>query len=485
MKKETNKTIYVIIEICLIILSIFLFICGRINGKFNVGLCGVLVALCANILFCFQDFKSNFLFFFLQITLFTFQISRPFIGMCKRGEWWNESSQQSDNIWFALLLLLVTETALYIGANIMKSLEEKWKNKVVKNMNMLKELQTVSLLLFSLTIAFYLIEQFEPLFFFCFGNYLDYYTSFSSKLPGVFHTMASFAKYSLCIFLATLPNKKSTFVPLALNVFSTIPSLLIGMRNPTVLSLLFALSYYLLRDYMIDEKKWIGKIEKILLTIATPLLIIFMGLYAYVRSGEKAMREGFFSLIADFFYGQGVTFNVTTISYGYRLGIKQNPHINYTFGGFIDYIYRGSIGQKVFHTEALTSYNSEFNAHNSNSLSHILSYLSMKEEYLEGHGRGSSYLIETWMDFGYIGVFIFSIIIGMILIYMVYGFGKRVLLSTIILVGLQNIFFIPRAEATGWLTFLIYVQFWFCIGVCYFGAYILKRVKSSVSIQKN
>ena len=109
----------------------------------------------------------------------------------------------------------------------------------------------------------------------------------------------------------------------------------------------------------------------------------------------------------------------------------------------------------------------------------------MKEEYLEGHGRGSSYLIETWMDFGYIGVFIFSIIIGMILIYMVYGFGKRVLLSTIILVGLQNIFFIPRAEATGWLTFLIYLQFWVCIGGCYLGAYILKRVKSSVSIQKN
>lgn len=72
----------------------------------------------------------------------------------------------------------------------------------------------------------------------------------------------------------------------------------------------------------------------------------------------------------------------------------------------------------------------------------------MKEDYLNGRGRGSNYLVETWFDFGYVGAFIFSIILGIILLYMVYGFGKRALLSTIILVSLQNIFFIPRAEAT-------------------------------------
>ena len=54
-----------------------------------------------------------------------------------------------------------------------------------------------------------------------------------------------------------------------------------------MLSLLFVLSYYLLRDFLVDDKKWIGKIEKGLLAICTPALIIFMGVYAYIRSGLK------------------------------------------------------------------------------------------------------------------------------------------------------------------------------------------------------
>lgn len=67
-----------------------------------------------------------------------------------------------------------------------------------------------------------------------------------------------------------------------------------------MLSLLFVLSYYLLRDYLVDDKKWIGKIEKGLLAICAPALIIFMGVYAYIRSGLKIVTGNFLTLIADF-----------------------------------------------------------------------------------------------------------------------------------------------------------------------------------------
>lgn len=38
----------------------------------------------------------------------------------------------------------------------------------------------------------------------------------------------------------------------------------------------------------------------------------------------------------------------------------------------------------------------------------IYHYLVMGKEYSDGHGRGTSYLIDTYMDFGYIGVILFS-----------------------------------------------------------------------------
>lgn len=225
----------------------------------------------------------------------------------QRQKWWEESFQKEENIWFALTLIVITETALYIGANIIKFFHIKIRENNTRSSDSIfckaefvSNLRKVSMIVFYVTMLFYLIEQFEPLIKIGTGNYLDYYTNYSSSLPGFFHTLASFARYSICVFLATLPEKKKTFIPLSLYVLSTIPSLLIGVRNPAMLSLLFVLSYYLLRDFLVDDKKWIGKIEKGLLAICTPALIIFMGVYAYIRSGLKIVTGNFLTLIADF-----------------------------------------------------------------------------------------------------------------------------------------------------------------------------------------
>ena len=201
---------------------------------------------------------------------------------------------------FALTLIVITETALYIGANIIKFSRIKIRENNTHSLDSMfcktefvSNLRKISMVVFYVTMLFYLIEQFEPLIKIGTGNYLDYYTNYSSSLPGFFHTLVSFARYSICVFLATLRGKEKTFIPLSLYVLSTIPSLLIGVRNPAMLSLLFVLSYYLLRDYLVDDKKWIGKIEKGLLAICTPALIIFMGVYAYIRSGLKIVTGNF------------------------------------------------------------------------------------------------------------------------------------------------------------------------------------------------
>ena len=101
-------------------------------------------------------------------------------------------------------------------------------------------------------------QEIEPLIVIKPGHYLEYYSSFQSRIPDVFHTIASFMKYSLCNFLATLPSKKKAFIPLAIFELSAVPSLILGVRNPIMLNSVFILVYYLLRDILKDEKKWIG-----------------------------------------------------------------------------------------------------------------------------------------------------------------------------------------------------------------------------------
>lgn len=85
----------------------------------------------------------------------------------------------------------------------------------------------------------------------------------------------------------------------------------------------------------------------------------------------------------------------------------------------------------------------------SNSLAHNLAYVYRKDEYLAGNGNGSSYLLEIFADYGYIGVFIASILLGIILIFLVVSFKRNnLLLSTIALICISNILFIPRSDAT-------------------------------------
>lgn len=167
--KQKEQIIF-ICEILLFVIGSVLFLVSRVENLFNLGLVAIMILFCMNILFSIKNFKENFLYFFMQLTLFTFQISRPFIGMCKGRKWWEESFQKEENIWFALTLIVITETALYIGANIIKFFHIKIRENNTRSSDSIfckaefvSNLRKVSMIVFYVTMLFYLIEQFEPL----------------------------------------------------------------------------------------------------------------------------------------------------------------------------------------------------------------------------------------------------------------------------------------------------------------------------------
>ncbi len=451
-------------------------IIGKSVSSFNILCISMMSLLIHNVLYSFEYLKTRIWFLIMHITIFTFLLSRPFISMLRGEEWWEKTSQNPENIIFSIVVIMLSMFMMYIGAVIaerflsVKKTTEKKEKKEFRDI-----LQAVSMVVFYITMIFFLIQEGEKLLFMLGKTYVEFYSEFQSKLPGMFLSIASLMKYSLCIFLATFPNKRRTFIALALYEISAIPQLIIGVRNPIILNSLFIFLYYFLRDSIGDEKKWIGKIEKLLMIVGIPFGVVLMSVFAYIRSGLKIAQFNIFKLFIDFFYGQGVTFDVLGIVYGYRFNLPMRDWRNYTFGGMIDYIVHGRIGQALWGNEALPSNNCWANGRLSNNLSHNFAYLYMEEDYLKGRGYGSSYLLENFIDFGYIGVIIFSLVLGILLVYMLRRFGKNTLVDTIVLVSLTSIFFIPRAEATGWLMFIVTVQFWICIIACYLGAYICEK----------
>ena len=150
-------------------------------------------------------------------------------------------------------------------------------------------------------------------------------------------------------------------LPLVLYELSAIPALLIGVRNPFMLNSMFILVYYLLRDAVENKEKWFGKIEKIAVGVATPFTLVFMAVYAYIRGGNFVGSINPFKYIVEFFYSQGVTFNVIQMGYGYVDSLRLHLS-HYTFGGIIDYIYYGTLGQRIWGTTPLPAGNCLENA---------------------------------------------------------------------------------------------------------------------------
>ena len=98
--------------------------------------------------------------------------------------------------------------------------------------------------------------------------------------------------------------------------------------------------------------------------------------------------------------------------------------------------------------------------YNGHTFSHSISYVVLGSDYIAGNGRGSSYIIENYVDWKFTGVIFFSLFLGIIC-----G-RKNWIIATICLNVVTNIFFTPRAESTAFLTFLVSYKFWGCIIGC-------------------
>ena len=82
----------------------------------------------------------------------------------------------------------------------------------------------------------------------------------------------------------------------------------------------------------------------------------------------------------------------------------------------------------------------------SNGFAHVMSY-TLHPHYLEGQGYGSSYIIELYKDFGYIGLMLYSVILGAFLSGICYLYKKNKVVCYCCLVILMSVYFAPRDAA--------------------------------------
>lgn len=462
--------------------------------NFNIALIGIIVIWILGIGYCLMKLKERIFLLFFFLAQFVFLMIRPIISMCTGKEWWiywpEAETFAVNGVGLSLLGLIAGAVA---ASFLMKDRKKKGQQNVPTISERIKQYENqyrkyiayLAIVSFGITWLIQMYSGIEKMIFMHGKSYLEYYASYTSTLPYVLLAASSMMKYFLCIYLATKPVKRNATIVIIMYLVTTIPDLIVGIRNPFVLGCIFAFLYYCIRDIMEDKQKWIGRKEVLMTVLAIPLASVLLGIYTYTRTGTEVAVKGLGRLIVNFFYNQGVSFDVLAIGFGAIPYLPQRSFRNYTFGGIIDYFTHGKIGQILLGNVAFPDGNCVVNALERNSLAHNMSYIACgHEQYLAGNGLGSSYILENYIDFGYIGVFLFAMALGCLLVYATKWMKKNMLVFSIILVSLMTIFFTPRAESTGWIEFIFYMQFWLPAIFCFGGAIVVGKVLKRTFLEK-
>lgn len=460
MLRKKILFIFILISFLISFMLLMLYINNYELKYLMFSLLGVFIS--CSLVYCL-DLKKYIIHLFFTLCIFMFLFCRPLIDYFRYKLFF---TYQVEAYVFAFSILFISLISMLIGALIYSKLIYNKKNsyKLVRNIEdynlYIKYVRIVSACIFAISYPFYVIRIIEKVIFKFSTDYYTYYAEFKSELPYFTYIISTFLVYAMCVFLATKPKKIYSTIVLFLYAAANTMHLLIGTRNIFILSVLFAFMYYFFRNNS-EQGKWIGIKEKIAIVVLAPAMVLFMGILNYVRDGSK-VTINFLDLIIDFMYKQGTSFGVLAKGYIHMTDLPVKEFTNFTFGPIIEYFQRGSIGIYLFDQKPFQNTGNSIElAIQSNSYSHNISYIDMGSKYLEGHGIGSSYIIELFTDYGIIGVIIANILLGMLFVWIAKTFlRERMMPMLVSLIILLNLFFMPRSSLSESFFTLFTMQFW-------------------------
>lgn len=419
-----------------------------------VNICSVLWLI--SICYALLDVRRRVVYFLFSCTFFIFLMYRPVLGYINGGDWIFSTlgyGASTDSVLLALQLMATSLFFIFLGVLIgeFTPFPANTNTILVKlaSIGVVPSVRRVSLFLFLISLSSSIFVSLEAYFFVAAHDYLSYYSEFASRLPYPITVIARFSNFFLVIYLCCLPKRKLVFMVLSLWVLATIPYLLMGLRNPFVLAVLFSLVYFVMRDEVEGHWSFLSKKESIAIIIG--LMILFV-LITFVRGGNGS--------IADFLYKQGVSFAWLSAGLNHIDDLRATNVMSYSFGPFFDYWNHNKIVQFLFGATTLSSNNSLEQIEMSQIMAHHLSYTLLGERYLQGNGTGSSYLLELFTDFGFVGVGLFSILLGLFMGVCSKRYICSFLCFFLVLMTIQGILFMPRAEVLSAFIIFTQVNFW-------------------------
>lgn len=463
-KTKMEKGIkYLVLCVLLIV-----FFVGNLCKIENIALAAVVGIFLFNIIENLVSSRRSLFYIMFHGFIFLFILDRPIIAFF-RGDVWAYFSHTT--VYIALFVLFLSFAFLNIGFYYQNKTPRKRSN-LFERLNAKiggvadNQFTRCWFWITLITLGCSLIK--EGINMLHFSNYADIYMGVQVDIPIIITLFAGISAYCMFFYLATLPSKIKVIIVLGLYLLTGIPGIVTGGRNALMIKVLFCFIYFVLRECMERNSKWIGKKEIIAVLVMIPVAMVALGVLNYTREGASVETISPIEIGEDFLYKQGTSFDTLCQTIQYRGALRDDNYINYTFGEFIDFINYNKLSNVIFGTLDFGDGNNIYSGTLSNKLAHRVSYLALGDSYLAGHGRGTTYFSEVYLDFGYLGIVIFNFAIGIFLAKIVEIFKKGFLQRGILLNCLLYFFIIPRLSFFSIFSFSISYYWWFFIVLCIF-----------------
>lgn len=453
---------------------------------------GLCLQFAANIAFALRDIRSRILFLFLHFGIFLFWLTRPVIGICYGTDAWLGSTW--DSMVFSLFAPYLSMTMLLLGSYCCSQrrgragavpfrvplLGERAKAAMSEGFSsraggFVRALRISSFLFFAVCACFAMLHGAQLLSYMSGRAYEEYYlTSVSDYSSTLVSSLAGMSAYALAVYLATMPKRRPATVALVVYVATTLPELLIGSRGGFAMAALFLVFYYLFRNAVSKEERWITRRMVVAFAVALPLGVVALGIMNYTRQGTDFKPEGFVLQLADTLYKQGVTFKV--LQYGFEVNDQiaaLGPRF-YLLGSLINTITQGFVGQQFLGSPLYPSGNNLDLALNGSLYAHAMSAFA-HPNYLGGEGYGSAYILEAYADLGMGGVAVVSFAIGYVFAAISSRMGDGWFVTLLGLMAGNSVFHMARGSALEWLEFLWSTRFWLTVVAIFVAAFVLYR----------
>lgn len=269
------------------------------------------------------------------------------------------------------------------------------------------------------------------------------------------------------LYLACKPKKSEMFAVLfSFILVEGVLQLFVGRRALIAQVALF-ICWYCICYFKYDQKKLKWKHILLLIVLAIALIVLFYMVELF-RGNGRAGSISLMEIMNSFFVSTGGSDSTIANAIHYRNEFPKTGAV-YFFAPLSDAVTDNALIRlfiSVFTGKSVTSSAQGMNyLMQHDTFSHWLSYIVNPELYLSGYGMGSSYIAETYMAFGVVGVAVFSFLLGILIKKFkdMNNDSNKVYRKALIMFFVYNLFMLPRGSVFSSATDLLYLAFSFFI----------------------